>query len=224
MNLYWVKTNAFIRRIFSNYIWLLPNNDKKVYLTFDDGPIPEITEWILEELQMHNAKATFFCIGKNVEANPELFEKIIAQGHSIGNHTHNHLNGWKSNTTEYLENFQNCEQTLAKFSAKLNYALPKFFRPPYGKIKKSQAKIIKNKGYKIIMWDIVSGDFDCKISKEKCLNNIIKNIEAGSIIVFHDSLKAYKNLKYALPKVLAYLQENNFNCVQLDTDIKLPKN
>jgi peptidoglycan/xylan/chitin deacetylase (PgdA/CDA1 family) len=223
MNLYWVKTNAFIRRVFSNYIWLLPNNDKKVYLTFDDGPIPEITEWILEELRIHNAKATFFCIGKNVEANPELFEKIIAQGHSIGNHTHNHLNGWKSNTTEYLENFQNCEQTLSKFSAKLNYALPKFFRPPYGKIKKSQAKIIKNKGYKIIMWDIVSGDFDCKISKEKCLNNITKNIEAGSIIVFHDSLKAYKNLKYALPKVLAYLQENNFNCVQLDTDIKAPK-
>ncbi|NRT11690.1 polysaccharide deacetylase family protein [Flavobacterium sp. 14A] len=217
MNLYWVKTNAFIRKLFSNYIWLLPNNDKKIYLTFDDGPIPEITEWILEELRIHNAKATFFCIGKNVEANPELFEKIVTQGHSIGNHTHNHLNGWKSNTSDYLENFQDCEKTLARCSEKLNYALPKFFRPPYGKIKKSQAKKIKNKGYKIIMWDIVSGDFDRNISQEKCLNNIIKNIEAGSIVVFHDSLKAYRNLKYALPKVLAYLQDNNFKCVQLDT-------
>ena len=218
MNLYWVKTNAFIRKLFSNYIWLLPNNDKKIYLTFDDGPIPEITEWILEELRIHNAKATFFCIGKNVEANPELFEKIVTQGHSIGNHTHNHLNGWKSNTSDYIENFQDGEKTLAKCSAKLNYALPKFFRPPYGKIKKSQAKKIKNKGYKIIMWDIVSGDFDRNISQEKCLNNIIKNIEAGSIVVFHDSLKAYRNLKYALPKVLAYLQDNNFKCVQLDTE------
>ena len=170
-----------------------------------------ITSWIcLEELKKSKAKATFFCIGDNIEKHPEIFKKVIAEGHSIGNHTFNHLNGWKTTSEIYIENFKKCEEVISRFP--IQKVRSKIFRPPYGKIKKSQSKEIIKLGYKIIMWDILSADFDQNLSKEECLENVLSNIESGSIIVFHDSIKAFRNLEYVLPRTLAYLEKNNFIC------------
>ena len=204
MNWYWIKTNSIIKRVFSNYVWDIPTMDKKVYLTFDDGPTPEITSWILDQLKQYEAQATFFCIGNNIQKHPEIFDSIIQNGHAIGNHTFNHYNGWKTKTVDYIENVFLCEELINQNS--------KLFRPPYGKIKKSQAKILIELGFKIIMWDVLSADFDTTISPEKCLNNVLKNISPGSIIVFHDSVKAFKNLEYALPRTLQFLKDNDYKC------------
>ena len=209
MKLYWIKTNAVIKRLFSNYVWDIPNKDKKVFLTFDDGPIPEITEWTLAQLKNYNAKATFFCIGNNIQKHPDVFNTIIQEGHSIGNHTFNHLNGWKTATQEYINNAKLCDQQIQKATTSNQQTL--LFRPPYGKIKSRQAKLLKQMGYKIIMWDVLSADFDQTITPEQCLNNVISTVKSGSIIVFHDSVKSFKNLEYALPKTLEYLKENGFS-------------
>lgn len=211
---FWVKTNYFVKKIFPNYVWDIPNNENKVYLTFDDGPTPEITEWTLDQLKEHDAKATFFCIGNNIDKHPEIFKKVIEEGHAIGNHTFNHLKGWKTGTEEYIENVLKCNENLCK----LNTEHCKLFRPPYGKIKPAQSKILRKQGYKIIMWDIISFDFDARISKEKCLENILKNVQSGSIIVFHDSIKAEENLKYVLPKTLEFLKQNGFMCSRIESD------
>ncbi|WP_298392915.1 polysaccharide deacetylase family protein [Flavobacterium sp.] len=204
----WVKTNQIIKKLFSNYVWDLPNNENKVYLTFDDGPTPEITEWTLNLLQQYNAKATFFCIGDNIRKYPEIFKKVIDDGHSIGNHTFNHLNGWKTSTNDYVENVKLCETEHAKVSTE-HCSL---FRPPYGKIKPWQSKQIRKIGYKIILWDVISYDFDSTISKEDCLENVLKNVNSGSIIVFHDSKKAFSNLEYVLPRTLEFLTKKGFVC------------
>lgn len=210
MKFYWIKTNWIIKKIFSNYAWYVSNTGNTVYLTFDDGPIPEITIWVLEELKKFNLKATFFCIGKNIDKHPEIFKKVISEGHAIGNHTFNHLNGWKTPTEAYIENIKLCEEVIEKTT---NYnSKSKLFRPPYGKLKTAQARAIQKLGYKIIMWDVLSADFDTTLSKEQCLDNVLSNVKPGSIIVFHDSIKAFKNLEYVLPKTLGFLKENNFNC------------
>jgi peptidoglycan/xylan/chitin deacetylase (PgdA/CDA1 family) len=210
MNFYWIKTNRFIKKIFSKYIWDIHNSENKIYLSFDDGPTPEITEWVLEELKKYNAKATFFCIGNNIEKHPEIFAKVANEGHSIGNHTFNHLNGWKTSTKEYLENVNLCESSILNLKSTILNLQSKLFRPPYGKIKLSQSKKLRQLGYKIIMWDVLSADFDTSISKEKCLDNAIKYTKSGSIIVFHDSVKAFPNLEYTLPKALKYWTEKGF--------------
>ena len=191
---FWVKTSFFIKTIFSNYVWDIPNGENKVFLTFDDGPTPEITEWTLEQLKQYNAKATFFCIGNNIEKHPDIFQKIIQDEHAIGNHTFNHLKGWETSLEDYIENVKKCSVLSAKYSEK-----KELFRPPYGKIKPAQSRVLRKLGYKIIMWDVLSCDFDQTISPEKCLNNVLKNVSSGSIIVFHDSVKAQQNLKYVLP-------------------------
>ena len=205
MKLRWIKTNWLIKKIFSKYIWDLPNNDNKIYITFDDGPTPEITEWTLNQLNNFNAKATFFCIGDNIRKYPEIFKKVISEGHSIGNHTFNHLNGWQTSTNDYIENVKNC--FIHQQPSTNNHQL---FRPPYGKIKPSQSIKLRKQGYKIIMWDVLSEDFDATISKEKCLENVINNMQSGSIIVFHDSIKAFPNLEYTLPKVLEIGSKKGF--------------
>jgi peptidoglycan/xylan/chitin deacetylase (PgdA/CDA1 family) len=210
MSLYWVKTNSFIKNIFPNYIWDTPNNEKKIYLTFDDGPTPEITEWVLEELKKHQVKATFFCIGKNISNQPNLFLKIMNEGHAIGNHTYNHLNGWNTSTEDYLENITLCKSAILDLKPTIYDQKPPLFRPPYGKIKKSQSKKLRQLGYKIIMWDVLSADFDQNISPEKCLENVINNVKSGSVIVFHDSVKAFKNLEYTLPRSLEILKQRGF--------------
>ena len=208
MSFYWIKTNSLVKKIFSNLVWDVPNTENKIYLTFDDGPIPEITVWVLEELKKHDAKATFFCIGHNIEKHPENFEKVINEGHSIGNHTFNHLNGWKTSTEEYLKNTFLCEEQILE--SKICNLKSKIFRPPYGKIKPSQSKKLRRLGYKIIMWDVLSADYDTSISPEKCLENVLQNVSSGSIIVFHDSVKAFPNLEYTLPKALKYWTAKGF--------------
>ena len=207
MSLYLIKTPNFIQKLYPNLVWSFSSSRKEIYLTFDDGPTPEITEWTLKTLQEFNAKATFFCIGKNVHNHPEIFKQIINDGHSIGNHTHNHLNGWKTNQKKYLSNVSNAEKTIQQFS---NSTTLQLFRPPYGKIKRKQARLLIKKKYKIIMWNVLSADFDRSISPERCLDNVLKNTENGSIVVFHDSVKAEKNLKYALPKMLAHFKEKGY--------------
>ncbi|RXR20591.1 polysaccharide deacetylase family protein [Flavobacterium amnicola] len=203
---YWVKTNRFIKWLFSNQVWSIPNSKNNIYLTFDDGPTPEITEWVLDLLKQNEIKATFFCIGKNIEQNPELFKNLLQEGHVIGNHTFNHVNGWKTSTENYLKNAAECEGEISK----LNTEKSLLFRPPYGKIKPSQSKKIRDLGFKIIMWDILTADFDASISPEKCFENATKKVESGSIIVFHDSKKAFENMKHALPKAIEYYKRKGF--------------
>lgn len=205
---YWIKTNRLIKRIFSNYVWDIPTVEKKVYLTFDDGPTPEITAWVLDQLKEFNAKATFFCIGENIQKYPEIFDSILTNGHTIGNHTFNHHNGWKTKTSDYIENVLLCKEVIRKQTTDNT----QLFRPPYGKIRKSQANLLRKNGYKIIMWDVLSADFDASISPEKCLHNVIRNTQPGSIIVFHDSEKSHKNLVFTLPKFLTFLKQNNYVC------------
>ncbi|NHN27455.1 polysaccharide deacetylase family protein [Flavobacterium jejuense] len=206
MSTFWIKIPSFIQYLFPNYSWKIKNTEQKIFLTFDDGPIPQVTEWVLDILKKENIKATFFCIGDNIKKNPQIFKRIAQENHSIGNHTFNHLKGWKTNTKDYLENFNLCKIEIESF----DLANHKLFRPPYGKIKKQQAKRIKAEGYQIIMWDVLSYDFDQNITPENCLKNVVKNTTTGSIIVFHDSLKAKKNLEYALPKAIQELKEKGF--------------
>ena len=208
MGFYVAKTPRIFMRFFSNYTWCFDSNKKEIYLTFDDGPTPEVTEFVLNELDKYNAKATFFCIGKNIENHPEIFKRIIDKNHTIGNHTQNHLNGWKHSKKEYIENVLKVEKTLKL----LNFETLKLnlFRPPYGKIKSNQAKELIRNDYKIIMWDVLSGDFDTSISKEKCLQNVLKNTKNGSIIVFHDSIKASEKLYYTLPKILEEFSKKGY--------------
>ncbi|WP_333809368.1 polysaccharide deacetylase family protein [Flavobacterium sp.] len=206
MNFNWVKTNKWVKKIFNNLIWDISNSDKKIYLTFDDGPIPQVTEWVLDLLKSEGIKATFFCIGDNIKKHPEVYKRILAEGHQTGNHTFNHLNGWKTKSSQYIENLKLCESEHLKLNTENSF----LFRPPYGKIKPSQSKLIRQLGYKIIMWDVLSYDFDSTISGEKCLENVISNTVQGSIIVFHDSIKSEKNLRFALPGAIQVLKDKGF--------------
>ncbi|WP_443634103.1 polysaccharide deacetylase family protein [Candidatus Marifrigoribacter sp. Uisw_064] len=191
-----------------------------VYITFDDGPIPEVTPWVLDTLSRFKAKATFFCIGDNVQKHPLIYNRLLKEGHATGNHTFNHLNGWKTSTEDYSINCEKFEEILNLVQDDKS-SINTLFRPPYGKITSKQASILQKKGYSICMWDVLSADFDASISEEKCLQNVLKNIEPGSIIVFHDSLKAEKRLKYVLPKVLDYIYTNglNSNKISLNSEI-----
>ncbi|MFD1161715.1 polysaccharide deacetylase family protein [Hwangdonia seohaensis] len=223
-----VKTPMLVKRMFPNYIWNIPTAGKTIYLTFDDGPTPDITNWTLDVLKQYNAKATFFCIGHNIEKHPEIFQHIINDGHAIGNHTHNHIKGWKTKTKDYLENVSEAEKVINSQikvcnterigSAELETQNPELktlnselFRPPYGQIKPKQGKQLIGLGYKIIMWDVLSFDWDKNVTPEGCLNNVISKSTNGSIIVFHDSVKASKNMQYALPKVLEYFNEKGYS-------------
>ncbi|MFT5147333.1 MAG: peptidoglycan/xylan/chitin deacetylase (PgdA/CDA1 family) [Polaribacter sp.] len=208
MKFYIPKTPSCMMRFFSKYTWCFSRDVKEIYLTFDDGPTPEVTQFVLDELKKYNAKATFFCIGKNILNHPDVFKKIKNSKHTIGNHTYNHLNGWATKNKDYFDNFLQCEPIISKTLDESTK--PKLFRPPYGKIKKSQAKSILKKGYRIIMWDVLSADFDVATSKEECLRNVLNNTKNGSIIVFHDSVKASEKLKFVLPKVLKEFSEKGF--------------
>ena len=201
---YFVKTPWWIRKIFPHYVWNIETDEKILYLTFDDGPHPQITGFVLDQLKEYNAKATFFCIGKNIVSYPEMFARICKEGHAIGNHTFSHLNGLKSKDDNYLND-------VAEASKYINSAL---FRPPYGRITSYQANRLGNRmGVPtpiIIMWDILSADFDVKITPQKSLNNVLKNSGPGSIIVFHDSEKAYPRLEISLPATLDFFKEKGF--------------
>lgn len=211
MHKYFIKTPWIAKRFFSSYVWSLPADENNVYLTFDDGPHPTITPWVLNQLKQFNAKATFFCIGNNVEKYPDVYQKILDGEHAIGNHTYHHLNGWKTDDSKYIDDVAAAAQLIQS----------NLFRPPYGRIRNSQAKRIsaamKKDAVRIIMWDVLSADFDSSFSPEQCLNNVLENVSDGSIIVFHDSEKAFNNLKYALPKTLESLKEAGFNFRKIET-------
>lgn len=213
-----VRTPKFVHRLFPKRIWAFPNSKNSVYLTFDDGPIPEVTTWVIEILKQYKAKATFFCIGDNVNKHPNVFQQIIEDGHSIGNHTYHHLNGWNTKTKYYINNCEKCEDSLNRVQDNKSpiktqeSEINNLFRPPFGKLTLKQSKNLQKKGFHIIMWDVLSADFDTEISNEKYLENVLKNIQPGSIVVFHDSLKSNEKLRYVLPKVLDYLKVNHLAC------------
>ena len=210
-----VKTPKLVSKLFPNYVWNIDTIEKELFLTFDDGPTPEITSWVLDTLNTFNAKATFFCIGKNVENHPEIFQRILVEGHAVGNHTQNHVNGWKTKTPLYLENVSEAKNSIESKIGDQTLEFTNLFRPPYGQIKPQQGSKVLEMGYKIIMWDVLSFDWDTMVSVEECLNNVLSKSKPGSIIVFHDSLKAFRNMKYTLPKVLEYFSNEGFQFKKL---------
>ena len=199
---YLAKTPKWVKKLFAACVWELSATEKTLYLTFDDGPHPQITSFVLDELLKYNARATFFCIGKNVVDNPLIFKRILSEKHAVGNHTHNHLNGWRTSKAAYLQNIKEAS----------SYIDSDLFRPPYGRISSTQYSALQqlDKPFKIVMWSVLSGDFDADITPEQCCNNVLKNAESGCIVVFHDSEKAFERLKYALPVVLKYFSEKGY--------------
>jgi len=213
-----VKIPNIAKTLLPNFTWNIDTLHKELYLTFDDGPTPEITDWVLSQLKTYKAKATFFCIGNNIEKHPDIFQKIIKDGHNVGNHTYNHLKGWKSKTEDYLEDVEKTQLLINSNKAEIAISeleSPpsnlKLFRPPYGKFKPKQSKQIRELGYKIVLWEVLPFDWDRSVSKETCLKNITSTAKQGSIIVLHDSVKASRNLKYVLPKVLEYYSERGYS-------------
>jgi peptidoglycan/xylan/chitin deacetylase (PgdA/CDA1 family) len=203
--MYLVKTPQFIQSLFPQFTWRIPTPEKVLYLTFDDGPIPEVTPWVLEQLDQYNAGATFFCVGDNIHKNPGVFEQVKAAGHAVGNHTFNHLNGWTTDNVPYFLNVRRCAHLVHS----------DLFRPPYGRLMPKQSEFLQ-RHYRIVMWDVLSGDFDPGITKEQCLDNVLNHARPGSIIVFHDSIKAWDKLRYVLPKVLFSFSEQGyrFECME----------
>ena len=205
LNFYWVKSRPWQTKFFpKNLVWKMPiESPHSVYLTFDDGPHKTVTPFILDCLKQFDAKATFFCIGKNVVEQQELYQRIITEGHAVGNHTHNHLNGWKTKNESYFQNICKAASIIPST----------IFRPPYGKLKISQARKLSTmmpQPFQIYMWDVLSGDFDKNLSPDDCLKNVLENIEPGSIVVFHDSEKAFPRMSYALPKVLQFCKQKGW--------------
>lgn len=197
-----VRTPALLKLLYPKLIWDVDSRSKCIYLTFDDGPIPIVTPFVLNILKKFEAKATFFCIGDNVRKHPDIFERLKSEGHAIGNHTFNHLKGWVTDDKEYLDNFLQANSLLNT----------NLFRPPYGRIKRSQIKLLRNNvpGLKIVMWSVLSVDYDQALSPEQCLKNVVANTRAGDIVLFHDSLKARERMEYALPRALEYWVKNGF--------------
>jgi len=197
-----VKTPWLLKKLYPALTWHKKRDSPCIYLTFDDGPIPIVTPFVLNILKQYNAKATFFCIGDNISKHPDVYQAVVDAGHRVGNHTYNHLKGWKTDDETYVANYLKCDEQLHS----------NLFRPPYGRIKKSQAAKLQalNPNLEIIMWDVLSGDFDLNLTPENCLKNVKKHTENGSIVVFHDSLKAFPRLEYTLPLALEYWSDAGY--------------
>jgi peptidoglycan/xylan/chitin deacetylase (PgdA/CDA1 family) len=198
---YTERIPSWFIKLNNSLVWKIPTTEKELYLTFDDGPHETATPFVLDQLKDHNAKATFFCLGKNVKAYPKIYERILDEGHTPGNHTFNHLDGWKTKNNVYIRDIAEAAK----------YIDSKLFRPPYGKISPFLSKLLRKKlNYKIIMWHILSADFDVKISPQKCVENVLLNATRGSIIVFHDSTKAFERMQYALPQILKHFTDEGY--------------
>jgi peptidoglycan/xylan/chitin deacetylase (PgdA/CDA1 family) len=209
--MYLVKTPWLLKKLYPKLIWNVKQSSRCIYLTFDDGPIPIVTPFVLNILKQYNAKATFFCIGDNVNKHPDIFDQVIKDGHAIGNHTYNHLKGWNTEDQTYLNNFLQADELLNT----------NLFRPPYGRIKRSQIKLLQKAkpGLEIIMWTVLSGDFDFTLAPETCLENVIKNTASGDIVLFHDSLKAYNRMEYTLPRAMEHWSKEGFEFRGLDKNL-----
>lgn len=210
MNFTPVKAPNVAKRMFPNYVWDIHSTNKTIYLTFDDGPTPEITNWTLDVLKQYNAKATFFCIGKNVKKHPDIFQDILNDGHTIGNHTNNHVKGWRSSTKNYLANIDEAQKIINSEVKNNQSQITNLFRPPYGQIRPKQGKALLQLNYKIVMWNVLTFDWDHSISNKTCLENVIDNTTDGSIVVFHDSIKASNNMKYTLPRTLEHFSKKGY--------------
>lgn len=208
MRSYFINTPWWLKQVYSGYRWNMPGGGNDIYLTFDDGPHATATPFVLDELKAVGAKASFFCIGKNVVDHPEIYQRIINEGHAVGNHTQHHLNGWKTENESYLRDIKVASQHISS----------PLFRPPYGRITRFQAKQIRQMlgpASQIIMWDVLSADFDENLSGEQCLQNVVRYTKPGSIIVMHDSQKAWNRLHYALPRMLRFFGEKGFRLAPL---------
>ena len=205
---YTIKTPEWVKKLFGGSTWEMPKTGKTIYLTFDDGPHPLITPFVLDELKKYDARATFFCIGKNVEDNPVVYTRILEEGHAVGNHTYNHLDGWKTGSAKYLADILKAKK----------YIDSDLFRPPYGRITRKQRKdlLVLERPLKIIMWSVLSGDFDKRITPEQCCANVIKNTENGSVVVFHDSEKAMERMRYSLPIILQHFFDKGYSFKKID--------
>lgn len=204
--MYLIRVPSWIRKRMPAGQWDMPPGIQlAVYLTFDDGPHPEITPFVLEQMEEYQAKGTFFCLGKNVVAYPEIYNRILSAQHKTGNHTFNHLSGWRTDLSDYLSDVRRARKNIDS----------SLFRPPYGRIRKKQACMLAKEGMKLIYWSLLSGDFDVDLSPQKCLENVTKNIQPGDIIVFHDSEKAAERLRYVLPRVLALCRKNGWQLKSL---------
>lgn len=193
------RTPFFLPLVYPELTWRIPTTEKKIYLTFDDGPVPGPTEFVLEQLKRYKAKATFFCIGNNIEKHRSVFDRIVKEGHVVGNHTFNHAKGWSSSDERYLDEVKSCQALMGKVN---------LFRPPYGRIRRSQIKLLKD--YHIVMWDVLSHDYSPTMSEERCLKGVSRATRKGSIVVFHDSYKAEKNMTYVLPRILDHFSQQGF--------------
>ncbi len=216
--MYLTKTPWWLKALYPSFVWNMNVADKVLYLTFDDGPHPTATPFVLKELKKYNAKATFFCIGKNVVEQPKIYQQILDEGHAVGNHTYNHVNGWKTNNQLYIQDIAAAAKVIDS----------NLFRPPYGRITRFQASMLSDLSkvksekadienltfnfspFKIIMWDVLSADFDTKITPQKCLENVVLHAKVGSIVLFHDSSKAWDRMSYALPKVLEHFSREGY--------------
>ncbi len=197
--MYTVQAPFFLRWLYPSLTWHRSRTEKRIFLTFDDGPIPDVTPFIINTLNNYGIKATFFCVGENIKKHPLLFERLLENGHRVGNHTHNHLNGWKTPDDYYLQNVDRCQQLTQT----------PLFRPPYGRGTRSQYTQLR-KTHEIIMWDVLSGDFDLRLTPEKCLRNVLRYTQNGSIVVFHDNLKAIPRVTHALPRAIEHWMEEGY--------------
>lgn len=198
------RVPSWIFSIHKKSIFRIKTDEKVAFLTFDDGPVPGVTDWVLDLLREHNIKASFFVLGKQVEENPELYQRIFAEGHVVGNHSYSHPNGWQSSKSSYLKDFEKASTLIDS----------EFFRPPYGKIKWSQLKSL-SKNKTAVFWDVLSGDYSHKIGPKKVVQRVCESVRPGSVVVMHDSLKAEKNLKGSLEQIILFLKENNYRLESL---------
>lgn len=193
------QTPRLLKWLYPSLLWRVPAQEKVIYLTFDDGPVPNVTDFVLDTLEKYNAKAVFFCVGENIVKYPKIHKRVVEQGHKVGNHTFNHLKGWNVSNETYFDNIDKCEKVLLENPSAL-------FRPPYGRITLSQIRKLKPQ-YKIVMWDVLTADYNQSLSNESCLTGSIRATRPGSVVVFHDQPKTYEKIQYVLPKYLEHFSK-----------------
>ena len=203
---YFHKYGRVFKVLFPSYVWGVSTKSKELFLTFDDGPVPEATEFVLDELAKYHAKATFFCVGENIKKHPQIYQRILEEGHRVANHTFNHLNARKVPFSEYLQNVKLCDEVMTN-----DLGQQKYFRPPYARLKWGQIAQVKKMGYKVVMWNVLTGDFDKHLDKDFALQQSIRATKKGSIVLFHDNIKHFHNMSYILPRYLSHFAEKGFS-------------